>query len=122
MHSACHCNYSFFFQSCLGQETAKEPFGLRVKLPLAYSTCLPQMTKTSHCLTIIKYLKNLHSSILGSTTTDRDILTANLLTANKLIANNADWLRRAILNIFLLSPEPSCPNPHFVTKSLPQNQ
>ena len=33
-------------------------------------------------------------------------------------ANNADWLRRAILNIFLLSPEPSCPNLHFVTKSL----
>ena len=45
-------------------------------------------------------------------------LTANKLTANKLTANNVDWLRRAILNIFLLSPEPSCPNLHFVTKSL----
>ena len=44
------------------------------------------------------------------------------LTANKLTAKNADWLRRAILNIFLLSPEPSCPNPHFVTKSLRRNQ
>ena len=43
----------------------------------------------------------------GSMTTDHD----------KLTANNADWLRRAILNIFLLSPEPSCPNPHLVMKS-----
>ena len=49
----------------------------------------------------------------GSPTTDCDKVTANQLTAN-----NTDWLRRAILNIFLLSPEPSCPNPHFVTKSL----
>ena len=57
----------------------------------------------------------------GSTTTDRNKLTADKLTANKLTANNADWLRRAILNIFLLSPEPSCPNPHFVTKSLRRN-
>ena len=48
----------------------------------------------------------------GSTTTDRD----------KLAANNADWLRRAILNIFLLSPKPSCPNPHFRTKSLRRNR
>ena len=33
------------------------------------------------------------------------------------------WLaRRAILNICLLSPEPSCPNPHFVTKSPRRNQ
>ena len=37
-------------------------------------------------------------------------------------ANNADWLRRAILNIFLLSPQPSCPNPHSVTKSLRWSQ
>ena len=43
------------------------------------------------------------------------------LTADKLTANNAVWLKRAILNIFLLSPEPSCPNPHFVTKSLRRN-
>ena len=56
--------------------------------------------------------------ICGSTTTDRNKLTANQLTANKLKANNVDWLRRAILNIYLLSPEPSCPNPHFVTKWL----
>ena len=49
----------------------------------------------------------------GSTTTGR-----NKLTVNQLTANNADWLRRAILNIFLLSPEPSCPNPHFVMKSV----
>ena len=40
----------------------------------------------------------------------------------QLTASNADWLRRAILNIFLLSPEPSCPNPHFVMKSLRRNQ
>ena len=40
---------------------------------------------------------------------------------DKLTANNSDWLRRAILNI-LLSPEPSCPNPHFVTKSLLRSQ
>ena len=53
----------------------------------------------------------------GSTTTDR-----NKLTTNKQTANNADWLRRAILNVYLLSPEPSCPQPHFVTKSLRQNQ
>ena len=53
----------------------------------------------------------------GSTTTDRD-----KLTASKLTADNADWLKRAILNIFLLSPEPSCPNPHFMTKSLRRNQ
>ena len=58
----------------------------------------------------------------GSTTTDRDKLTANQLTANQLTANNADWLRTAILNKFLLSPEPSCPNPHFVTKWLRRNQ
>ena len=32
-------------------------------------------------------------------------------------ANIADWLR-TILNMFLLSPEPPCPNPHSVTKSL----
>ena len=48
-------------------------------------------------------------------------LTANQLTSSKLTADNADWLKRAILNIFLLSPEPSCLNPHFdeiaVTKS-----
>ena len=49
-------------------------------------------------------------------TTDRDKLTAKQLTVN-----NDDWRRRAILNIFLLSPEPSSPNPHFVTKSLRQN-
>ena len=55
--------------------------------------------------------------IRGSTTTDRD-----KLTANKPVANNTDWLRKAILNIFLLSPEPSCPNPHFVTKSLRRKQ
>ena len=52
----------------------------------------------------------------GSMTTDCDKLITNQLTVN-----NADWLRRAILNIFLLSPEPSCPNPHFVTKSLQRN-
>ena len=40
----------------------------------------------------------------------------------QLTADNADWLKRAILNIFLLSPEPSCLNPHFVTKSLRRNQ
>ena len=57
----------------------------------------------------------------GSATTDRDKLTANQLTASKLTADNADWLKRAILNIFLLSPEPSCPHPHFVTKSLRRN-
>ena len=51
------------------------------------------------------------------------------LTANKIIPemrgiteSNDDWLKRAILNIFLLSPEPSCPNPHFVMKSLRQNE
>ena len=55
-------------------------------------------------------------SMMGSTTTDR-----NKLTADRLTANSADWLRRAILNIFLLSPEPSCPNSHFVTKSLRRN-
>ena len=49
----------------------------------------------------------------GSTTTERDKLTTNQLTAN-----NVDRLRRAILDIFLLSPEPSCPNPHFVMKSV----
>ena len=49
-------------------------------------------------------------------------LTANQLTASKLTADNADWLKRVILKIFLLSPEPSCPNPHFVTKSLQRNQ
>ena len=49
----------------------------------------------------------------GSTTTD-----PNKLIANKLTASNVDWLRRVILNIFLLSAEPSCPNPHFVMKSL----
>ena len=43
------------------------------------------------------------------------------LTANQVIAENADWLKRAILNIFILSPEPSCPNPHFVMKSLRRN-
>ena len=48
----------------------------------------------------------------GSTTTDSD----------KLTASNAEWLRRAILNTFLLSPKPSCPNPHFGTKSLRRNQ
>ena len=48
-------------------------------------------------------------------------LTANKLIANKLTANNADWLKRAILNLFLLSPEPSCLNSHFVTKSLRRN-
>ena len=52
----------------------------------------------------------------GSTTTDRNKLTANQLTSNKLTVNNADWLRTAILNIFLLSPEPPGPNSHFVTK------
>ena len=50
--------------------------------------------------------------LYGSTTTDHD----------KLTASNADWLRRAILNIFLLSPEPSCLNPRFVMKSLRWNQ
>ena len=49
-------------------------------------------------------------------------LTANQLTASQLTADNADWLKRAILNIFLLYPEPSCPNPHFETKSLRRNQ
>ena len=44
------------------------------------------------------------------------------LTASKLNADYADWLKRAILNIFLLYSEPSCPNPHFVTKSLRRNQ
>ena len=39
----------------------------------------------------------------------------------QLTSDNADWLKRAILNLFLLSPEPSCPNPHFVTKSLRRN-
>ena len=46
--------------------------------------------------------------LYGSTTTDRD----------KLTASNADWLRKAILTIFLLSPEPSCLNPHFMMKLL----
>ena len=55
----------------------------------------------------------------GSTTTDCDKLTTNQRTANKLTANNANWLKRAILNLFLLIfPEPSCPNSHFVMKSL----
>ena len=58
---------------------------------------------------------------MGSTITDRDKLTTNKLTVNKLTVNNVDWLRRAILNIFLLSPQPFCPNPHFVTKSLQRN-
>ena len=40
---------------------------------------------------------------------------------DKLTTNNVDWLRRAILNIFILSPEAACPNPHYVTKSLRQN-
>ena len=48
-------------------------------------------------------------------------LTTNQLTVNKLTAKNIDWRRRAVLNIFLLSPKPSCPNPHFVTKSLRRN-
>ena len=30
-----NCNYIFYSPSCLGQETAKGPFGLRVKLPPA---------------------------------------------------------------------------------------
>ena len=47
---------------------------------------------------------------------------ANKLIANKLTANNADWLKRAILNLFLLSPKPSSLNSHFVTKSLRWNQ
>ena len=51
-----------------------------------------------------------------------DITGPQQLTANQLTADNADWLKRAILNIFLLYPEPSCPNPHFVTKSLRRNQ
>ena len=41
---------------------------------------------------------------------------------DSLTANNADWLRRAILTIFLLSPEPSGPNPHLMTKPLRRNQ
>ena len=53
-----------------------------------------------------------HISKLWVLTTDRDNLNANKLTTN-----NADWLRRTMLNIFLPYLEPSCPNPHFVTKS-----
>ena len=64
----------------------------------------------------------LFTKLPGSTATDRNKLTASKLTANKLTASNADWLKRAILNIFLLSPEPSYPNPHFVTKSLQRNE
>ena len=60
--------------------------------------------------------KRNNATRFGSTTTDCDKLAANQLTAN-----NADGLRRANLNIFLLSPEPSCPNPHLVTKSLRRN-
>ena len=37
-----NCNYifviTFYLPSCLGQETAKGPFGLRVKLPPVYHT------------------------------------------------------------------------------------
>ena len=33
----CNCNYILSYSpSCLGQETAKGPFGLRVKLPPAH--------------------------------------------------------------------------------------
>ena len=104
---------------------------------------------------------NVRGTSNGSTTPDRDKLTANKLTTNnanwlkrailnifllslepklttnnanwlkrailnifllslepKLTTNNANWLKRAILNIFLLPLKPSCPNPHFVTKSV----
>ena len=47
--------------------------------------------------------------------------TPHRRVSDKLTANNADWLRRAIINIFLPSPEPSCTNPYFVTKSLRRN-
>ena len=66
-----------------------------------------------HLIRVLIRVRSRPPRILGSTTTDRDKLTTNQLTTN-----NADELRRAILNIFLLSPEPSCPNPHFVTKSV----
>ena len=37
-----------YLPSCLGQETAKGPFGVRVKLPPDRS-CLPHTVEASHC-------------------------------------------------------------------------
>ena len=91
-----------------------------------YSIVAPKITTipSQICLTLnnTKISNSNYVKYLGATTTDRDKLNANQLIENKLTANNADWLRRAILNIFLLSPEPSCPNPHIVMKSLRRNQ
>ena len=64
------------------------------ELPSSCGLCPQTLTEETCSLA-----HNLHVS----TTTDRD-----KLTTNKLTTNNADWLRRAILNIYLLYPEPSC--------------
>ena len=72
---------------------------------------------THYFKTVIKLEELSFCIFLSTITAGPRQLTANQLTASKLTADNADWLKRAILNIFLLSPEPSCLNPHFVTKS-----
>ena len=87
---------------------------LKMECTLA-QLCSKHYHHSLHTLQIKYYLHGrltcFRGNIPGSTTTD----------CNKLTANNADWLRRPILNMFLLFPEPYCRNPHFVTKSLRQN-
>ena len=71
----------------------------------------------------VQYLSSPFSFlVLGIKVTEIKYVSRQLTVTNWLWTNWCQLAEKGDHNIILLSPEPSCPNPHFVTKLLRRNR